>query len=252
MKQRNKYDALIEDLTRLFMDIPNFNLTQEDESGHRLFLFVVKRISELQSFKILFINHYIKQSAQVMADDLKELKKSKYNQLIVLTQDEMHENTYETIRLGYVGLFHKYENFINDLIYQAELYLRNEWQISDPLQAYIKAKFHYGLKDWKRSSLIHRINWICNCVKHKDGFPVKPEKPTSLAHLPENERIKLNKDELKSDINRLEQHYILMLSLVLFIVLYRITFDIVPSNNAIEEEQQKLEQQIFEMITKLA
>lgn len=177
MKQGNKYDSFIEDLATRFSNIPNFNLTQDDESGRRLFLFVVKRISELHSFKILLLNYYIPQSSRAIADDLNELRKSKYKQFIIFNEDEIHENYYETIRLGYVGLFHKYENFITDLIHQAEFFLLNEWQISESLNLYIKSRFKCDLLDWKNSSFIHRINWICNCVKHKDGYPLKPNKP---------------------------------------------------------------------------
>ena len=67
----------------------------------------------------------------------------------------------------------------------------------------------------------------------------------------ENEKIKLTKDELKSDIGFLEQHYVIMLSLVLTIVLYRSVFDDAQRNPSDSDERIKAEQLIQDMITKL-
>ncbi|HYD90734.1 MAG TPA: hypothetical protein VEA37_04510, partial [Flavobacterium sp.] len=109
MKRKiNRYDVFIDTLSKNFSQINNFQLTQEEGIGKTLFDFIIKRLAEINSFKILFSNYYIPSASKSITDDLNEISKSKYRYLITISKDDLKENYYETIRLGYIGMFHKY------------------------------------------------------------------------------------------------------------------------------------------------
>jgi len=112
----NSIDLLIENLQKEFSKIPNFELTQNDPLGKKLFDFVVRFVSEFHSYQDLFVQFYLPASLKSIQIFKRELKFSKYKQFFNLTEDEYKENYFETVRLGYVGAFHKYESFLKNLI----------------------------------------------------------------------------------------------------------------------------------------
>lgn len=226
MKRQNKYDRLIDNLSLEFAKIPNFNLTQKDEKGRVIFNFVVKRIAEIQSFKSLFSQYYLQSASKAVADDLQEIIKSKYRHLLIVSKEDLKENYYETIRLGYVGMFHKYENFIDDLITHAELLAKadDEEQLT-PLLKYVHENFGYKIKDWKNSSVINRLNWIANCNKHYDGYPRKTPKHPWYEHYDESLKLKLTKEDFVRDIDFLVSEYHLMLQLVFMFAMHQMVYE---------------------------
>ena len=251
MKQRNKYDIAVEELASRFRNIPNFNLTQEDEVGRKLFLFIIKRLSELNSLKTLFLQIYIPKTNEFIASENREISKSQYKKLLSLSKIELNENYYEIIRLGYVGMFHKYESFIQELISQAEDFVNNSIDPPTSLLVFCKEKFNYDPRDCKKSQFIEKINWICNCIKHKDGFPIKSPKPLVFENLNENERLKFTKDNFKSDLEILLTHYNIMLQMILSIGIYMIflsrDYEDLSFINASQEIKGTIEKMILEL-----
>jgi hypothetical protein len=224
-KRSNRFDLLIDSLNVEFSQIPNdINILQSDPKGKDLFIFVIKRCSEIQSFKQLFLKYYIPASQKSAADLLNEIQKSKYRNSIVLTQEDLKENLYETIRLGYVGLYHKYENYINELIDKAEDLFRPLYQdnTSIKLKEFSKKEFNFVIVNTKNSKTIERINWICNCVKHRDGYPNKNPKPEGFETFPENQKLKLDKDDFARDAGAMADLYPFILKIVFQIAAYKI------------------------------
>jgi len=58
-KKVNSIDLLIENLQKEFSKIPNFELTQNDPLGKKLFDFVVRFVSEFHSYQDLFVQYYL-------------------------------------------------------------------------------------------------------------------------------------------------------------------------------------------------
>lgn len=116
MKKQNPIDQLVENLLKQFSQIENFDLTQNDPLGNKMFNFVIKNVSELNAFKNLFIQYYLPASIKSSQDFQRDLKFSKYKNLIQVTPKDLKENYYETVRLGYVGAYHKYESYLKELI----------------------------------------------------------------------------------------------------------------------------------------
>ena len=190
----------------------------------RKIIVVIKRCSEIQSFKQLYLKYYIPASQKSAADALNEIQKSKYKNSIVLTQEDLKENLYEIIRLGYVGLYHKYENYINELIDKAEdlFGAANQDNTSLKLKKFSEKVFDFEIKNPKNSKTIERINWICNCIKHTDGYPTIKPKPEGFEILPQNQKLKLDKDDFARDANAMLDLYTFILIIVFQIAVYKI------------------------------
>lgn len=86
MKKQNSIDLLVENLQFEFSQIKNFELTQTDPMGKKLFNFVVKLVSEFKGFQNLFIQYYLPASLKSVRDFKKELKHSKYKLLFDISE----------------------------------------------------------------------------------------------------------------------------------------------------------------------
>ena len=223
--KENKFDKFIEDLADRFSKIPNFHLTQEDEKGITLFNFITKRFAELQTFKNLITTYYLPAASKSAIDGLNEVKKSKYRHLIKLTQDDLRENYNETIRLGYIGVFHKFESFMRDLVVNAENLMSDVETKNDSLEKYVKDKFDFRIVDWKNYPTIIRINWICNCIKHYDGLPIKEPVPNTYRHLEKDKRMTFSREEFIKDIDKLMEQNTSILQLTFMFATHKMVFD---------------------------
>jgi hypothetical protein len=197
-KKVNKLDELVENLTGEFSKIKNFDLLQTDPVGKEVFDIVAFRIADISSFKELVIKSFIPAVNKAIFDTIKEFQGSKYRTL--LKDDSLFKETrYETIRLAYVGLFHKIESLVNDVLKVSDIIFNEEKPSAETVENFSKRRFNFKIKDWQQFYITHRINWICNCVKHYDGFPKKEPKPMFFGHLAENKRIQLTAEGFKSD-----------------------------------------------------
>ena len=206
-KPTNKFDILVEKLVQEFIKIPNFDLTQTDEVGNKIFNIITFRLAEISSYKELVCSHFIPATNKAIHDSKIEFEKSKYKAFLKTKELDFQETLYDTIRLAYVGLFHKLENYINDVIKLPEMIVGDIYETDGTAVKWAKDKFNFDIKDWQQFYITHKINWICNCVKHKDGFPIKEPKPSDFQYADINQRIKIKPDEFKKDCELLIQFY---------------------------------------------
>ncbi len=203
----NRFDSFVDRLVQEFIKIPNFELTQTDEIGNKMFNIITFRIAEVSSYKELVCNHFIPATNKAIFDSKLDFQNSRYKALLRTSQLDFQETLYDTIRLAYVGLFHKLENFINDVIQLPELIMGDLYETDGTVYNWAKDKFNFDLKDWRQFYITHKINWVCNCVKHKDGFPVKEPKPIGFQYTDEKQRIRIGPDEFKKDCELLIDFY---------------------------------------------
>ena len=200
MKKQNSIDLLVDNLATEFSKIKNFELTQDDPLGNKVFTFVVKNASELISFKNLFVHYYLPAALKSSQDYSKELKFSKYKHLIKIDSEELKENYYETIRLGYVGAFHKYEKYIKNIAvlmndFFTHLFDENNYK---DIEAYLKENFDIELKKTiTKFYASEKINWIANCVKHYDGYPIKEPILRWFTYLDKEKKYRLKQKNLE-------------------------------------------------------
>src|SRR5687768_6361483 len=110
-KSRNKFDSLVENLVKEFSKIPNFDLTSTDEAANKIFNTVTFRMAEIISYKDLVCQHYIPATNKAIFEARKDFQMSQYRFALTTTDLDFKETLYETVRLSYVGLFHKLENY---------------------------------------------------------------------------------------------------------------------------------------------
>jgi hypothetical protein len=206
MKKQNSIDLLIENLARQFNQINGFNLMQESEIGNKMFDFVIKHSSGISAFKNLFIQYYLPAATKSSHDLQKELKNSKYKNQIKVDTTVFRDNYYETIRLGYVGAYHKYESYLNELVVLMNVFFK-DIDVENKLlniEQYSKNAFDIDIKKSINNFLdTNKINWISNCVKHYDGFPIKEPIPIRLKHFDKTKKIEIESSEFRIDLDRM-------------------------------------------------
>ncbi|UWX67349.1 hypothetical protein NZD85_01765 [Empedobacter stercoris] len=173
--KKNSIDTIIDRLKFNLSKVEGFNKLFENQLGEDFYHYIIKVQFELKSFESLFLQYYIPASRKSIVDFKRELKFSKYKNEFNLSNEELKENYYETIRLGYVGISHKFESYIKNLIKLTDEFSK----LTDfdnnllPIVNFTKKHFNRDLnKISDLNSTSKKINWICNCVKHYDGLPV--------------------------------------------------------------------------------
>ncbi len=237
----NSIDHLIEKLTIEFAKIPNFQLTQSDPDANRLFNFVLNKFSEIQDFKTLYKRYFIPSINKSIVDTKNEIKHSVFRSLINLPENQLKGNYYDTIRLGYVGLFHKIENFVKDLISETNLLFNNNLLGEDSISQFYQVKYNFKFDNWYSDTCITKINWISNCTKHYDGYPKKIPKYKYLSYIPENVRININHDEFIGDIEYVANtFYYYKLSQILTLGIFKMASDELNNDDCSDEVKEKL------------
>ncbi|UFK97751.1 hypothetical protein [Kaistella faecalis] len=241
----NKFDLLIEKLIEGFTTIPNFDITQKDELANKLFNTVSYRIAELTTYKELVIRHYVPETNKAIHISKNEFRNSKYRNLLNIKEIDFQETLYETIRLAYVGLFHKIENFTNDVLEMTSEVFSEFYVDKISLNNWTKEKFEFQIKDWQQFKLIHRINWIANCVKHRDGFPTKSPKPIEFEYADENIRLQLSVNDFKNDCEILLPFYPIYIQLMFLFAQHKMfsqeSFEHFEDKDFVKEQNDKLE-----------
>ena len=205
----NQIDLLIEALAKGFSGIQDFHKFQESEEGRKLWNLIVMSTSEFESFQTLFLNYYIPATNQSIADSWRQINDSKYKKLMNISKDDLKENLYETIRLGYVGLFHKYESYLKNLVEAVNFLLNDLFKENNLLsiEKYCRKKYNVDIyKSHNLFTITSKINYISNCIKHYDGYPIKEPVHPEFKYLDNSKRIRIDKDVFRTDIKRLKIH----------------------------------------------
>lgn len=227
----NKFDALVESLIQEFIKIPNFDLTQTDEVGSKIFNTITFRIADISSYKDLVCQHFIPATNKAIFESKKDFQNSRYKVYLNSKSIDFQETLYDTIRLAYVGLFHKLENYINDVVVIPDLVFGNLYKTEGTVAKWAKDKFNFDIKDWQQFPITYKINWICNCVKHKDGLPVKTPKPFDFQYLDETERIKIKPEQFKQDCELLIKFYPIYLQTLFMFAQHKLVSEMILSKD---------------------
>lgn len=241
-QRKNRIDILIEILSNEFSKIPNFELIQTDINANRLFNFVIAKFSEIQDYKTLYQRYFIPSANKATIDARNEIKTSYYKNIITISELQLKENYYDTIRLGYVGLFHKIENFIKELLFEANLIYNDGKSDDESIEKFYDKRYKFKFNDWYSDIYTNKINWICNCVKHYNGYPKKEPKYKYLSHLSEDEKIRINQDEFFKDIDYIANSYFkFKLAQILTLSLFKMLIDTDKEELIAENFQEKFE-----------
>lgn len=240
-KKQNQFDSLVENLVQEFTKIPNFDLTQTDEIANKLFNKITFRISDITAYKDLVCSHFIPATNKAIFNSKMDFQKSQYKHYLKTDNIDFKETLHDTIRLSYVGLFHKLENYVNDIVQMANLILDDNENSKISIEKWAKDEFDFSLKNWRQFKTTFKINWIANCVKHKDGFPIKEPIPEEYSNIDKSMRIELTKEEFKNDCEALIKLYPMFLQIFFIIAQHKSGFE-----EPINEEDYKYSPELYQ------
>lgn len=232
-----------------------------DPKAIRLYQYTLTGLLEIKWIQEAFIKEYIPSSNKLYYQYQKEWKFSKYKNSIILEDKLLRETVNETIRLGYIGLFHKYEAFINGLVKETDEFFQDHWSTKLTLEQYIKNEFQISLtNNWKLSKTIERINWICNSCKHYNGKPKLP-KHSAYEEREDDQKLVFSSKEFKSDCESIYKYCEIMIQFVNLLASYRLCIEedlteeiIIELTAKLNEAKQNLELQVnnfIELIKKI-
>ena len=204
----NPLDELITALSNEFAKIPNFHQTIQDPDIFKAHIFMATRIMQLHSTKDLIIRSFLPAVQTDIIKTNQNINTSIYKEILKGIDYDVDDIKYETIRLGYVLTFHKYENFIKDFICLWEnLSINVTNESNQTFEQYLKYKFGLNLKAWHEFPSIHMFSFISNCTKHSDGKcrldNPNHNKPFYFSYANDNELIKPSINDFKEDFKRL-------------------------------------------------
>jgi len=160
----------------------------------RLF-FGIYSSRQFDALKYLYLEKFIPESEKMDKGVNIELKKSEVSELLNLQS----KVKYETIRFGYVSLYHKYENFIRELY----RYLEKEFSEKIDINKLIEKRFGFNIMK-PNCGIGYKVAWICDCVKHQNGIASKRNNPPKeFMKYPKGKEIEIEPDEFERDCDTL-------------------------------------------------
>ncbi|MET3503437.1 hypothetical protein ABIC45_005074 [Mucilaginibacter rubeus] len=161
------FDNFIINFATHMAQIPNYENIIKDDDLKKLHTFVAVGITGIHDATNMVIGSFIPAANRLATDTRTQIQRSKFKDIINQLKIDPNIIQQETIRLGYVFVFHKFEVFVKQLIDIMDETLGN---VSTPLRKYAKSKFNFVPTEWYRNSAIHLVNFISNCTKHQDGL----------------------------------------------------------------------------------
>lgn len=205
----NPLDQAIQARMAVYNKIEGYPGILSDDELRYAHIFIATKIEGLHVASQLIIKSFLPAINKSIAETQVHLNKSIYRTAI---KDSVIENWQtlkdDTIRLGYVLFFHKYENFVKDYVnYVEQRSSEYTKETGKTYLQYCKEKFNFTPFDWWKFPAIHKVNFISNCTKHHDGKckldNPKHTKPNIFAQLQETDIIKPSLANYKDDTTNL-------------------------------------------------
>ncbi|OJW77426.1 MAG: hypothetical protein BGO69_18800 [Bacteroidetes bacterium 46-16] len=200
----NPPDNTIQAFATEFAKIPNYHRDMQDPDLKKVYTFISFRVTELYSVKKFIVEGFLPKTDELIRKTENEIRRSKYRDIIESLDYKVTDQRFETIRLGYVMMFHKYEVFVKDLFKIFDEVSPGFDETKEPLEQFCKRKLNFNPKEWHRFPAVHKVNFISNCTKHHDGYcrlnnPKHPKPIDFIAHS-ENRKIYMSTELFKQDI----------------------------------------------------
>ncbi|RJE72622.1 hypothetical protein [Reichenbachiella sp. MSK19-1] len=212
----------------------------ESPEAMRMWTYFTQHILDINNFHILYKTEFIPAANKTVALVKNDFIKSKYKSLINATDIDLKESLYETIRFGYVGLFHKIEGFTkgikrnNNLLIDA-YEIEGDFKLADYLEDILSIDF---LNPINIPSL-NKIRIISNAVKHNNGYPQIADKEKDdikkyMSWIDMNSKINIESKSFLIDIKSTIQYFEFVNTLIHTFSLLYVMFeseDIVDDNS---------------------
>lgn len=251
-EQKNPVDEMLKSIFEKAGNIPNIEMIHTDDLAKRMFEFSMKRFGGIINYKYQVSVIVVPALNRSGVETKNHIRTSQYKALQPLLMQEVEENAHEMIRILYTGMFHKYENFMRELVDLSNEMVKD---LGRPeINKYAKDNFGQALIDWQKSNSLYRINWLTNCIKHKDSFPVKEKPPIEYIMLQHDKKIVITKEDFVKDIDILVEEMIDSIQMAKLMVAHLITFgDPDPErgySSEMKAKKDEFDQKIRNLISK--
>ncbi len=217
-KNINPIDDLTERLSNAFNSVKDEKGVLSEEEVMKIKTTIATGLLSINGSKDLIAEKFLPAARTEIRTTKNYILKSKYANHLKDTYNQIDELHYEVIRMGYVLTFHKYENFINDVLLMIESLISSDITNTLSLSEYMKRKFHFHPKQWYKNQSTHIVNFIANCTKHSDGKCKLDNKSSSIPrrylHLSETDIIRPSLKEYKEDIKNLIDSFNILLQIM--------------------------------------
>lgn len=171
-----------------------------DDKASLFFSQLIRLRMELSSIYYTFLADYIPIAEKSCLEMKESYSKSEYTDLLKIDDELIMDSLYEIVRLGYIALSHKYESYVKGVIKAYDDYYSDFWTDNLSLNEFINKKFGLNLVSEKHiTHYNHKFNWVANCTKHYNGFPLKNDPPLVFKSLNPNTKICLEPKEFEVD-----------------------------------------------------
>ncbi len=170
-----------------------------------LFQSIIINRFEIQQMISLFSTEFLPRTSKLTHQTNQLWRKSRYKKYLTITDEHLRSNFYETVRLGYISIFHKYEGYVTQILPKFQEHFSESWGDGISLIKFAKKEFDIDLnKHWHITSKLKRINWIVNTCKHNNGYP-NPKYPLEYKEFKMGEKLKLTKKDFVDDAKYIEE-----------------------------------------------
>jgi hypothetical protein len=213
MKKVNGFDIVFEAVYNGVTKTKNYNLVLECKDSTELLTFFLQHLLDINNYFNLYKHAFIPAANKSVALTKNEYAHSRYKDLINAKGLDLKENLYETIRLGYVGLFHKIEGYTKDIRKNNSL-IKRAYEIEGDFDivSYMQKKLGVDFLNPVLVSKLNKIRIISNAVKHNNGFPQVAQRDTDdikkyIANQTMNSKINIEPDILLQDIKSVIEYF---------------------------------------------
>jgi hypothetical protein len=190
-----------------FLDNNGFDKKQlETIKGEKqMLLSLVKLVSWSNQFSLiesLYIEKFIPQSENVDKEaNIEILALQKEYGININYQNGALQ---ETIRFGYIALYHKLENCRNEIIKTIlPVFDISELEFKKSYESFFNTKF-----DKPKDGIVYKFSWIADCTKHQNAIvSERNNPPVEFAKYPKRKPLEIEKDTFKNDVQELKMHF---------------------------------------------
>lgn len=215
LKIRNPLNKLAKKYRRVFEHHSKQVQLNIDSPDYKKYLdFFISRIIDLESFTELYINYSIPAARRSIKDLKSAIRKAKIESTYFISEDFSENNLQEQLKFGYIGLYHKHEQYTKDLFDLLGLKGNDKTEFI----RFIEDKFELFLfKGYKRPESLIEIQWICNKSKHEGTLSTNTEGTPIKFLLANAATVKLNEVDFLAHATFMKDYFLKLLQTLILI-----------------------------------
>jgi len=181
---------------KYFIDknLPGYQILKKDPFMLSLLFKAFFWRSQLIIIKGLYIEKFIPAAETLDEEVQKEVNQSDNYGLILDFQEV--SSVYETIRFGYLAMYHKYESFYREYFPLLAKYFKKDVK---EIRKLFKEKLDFNVEKPEKG-IIYKFCWISDCFKHQNSIASdRNDPPSRFIDYPKNTKIFIDPIEFKND-----------------------------------------------------